>query len=522
MLGTVDMSLFPIFLWDQIEVNYGNAGLLNGAGAMGGAIVLHNNLQEDWKEKMEGMMAYEFASFDTYSAFAGLNWGKKAFYQKNKLFLKTAQNDFLYHLNNDVFKRKNQDFNQIHFVNENTLKFKDRSFLHIHIWYGHTNRKLHPLVLAKDNNEAQFDKTFKQVLAWEKRGRLYWKLQSAYAYDVLQYINHYQKINAPSKSHQFFQKAQVDYRISPILKTSHQLEHCYGMAKSENYNSDASQVKWSYRNLTIWKPSEDLQIDFLLRQDIINKMSSPFLPAVFINWRIGQNKNWAINYNIGRNYRYPTLNDLYWQPGGNPDLKTERSWTNEAGLSYTKERNKSKLKLEGKAGIFHTAIRDQIVWRPDTSIANVWRPQNIENTTSMGLESEGRIYKKWMNKSLMCSMNYAFVRSWEKGNRNRQLIYVPKHKLTLMQEFNYRTFSLFLSHYFTSKRFTSKENEALYGLTGFYVLDVQLTKNFVLKRDHLFRIRFNIQNSTNTSYSLVEWRPMPLRNFSVSLTYFMK
>lgn len=27
---------------------------------------------------------------------------------------------------------------------------------------------------------------------------------------------------------------------------------------------------------------------------------------------------------IARNYRYPTLNDLYFKPGGNPDLRPRK------------------------------------------------------------------------------------------------------------------------------------------------------------------------------------------------------
>ena len=35
---------------------------------------------------------------------------------------------------------------------------------------------------------------------------------------------------------------------------------------------------------------------------------------------------------IGRNYHIPSMNDLYWVPGGNPDLLAEDAWNGELGL----------------------------------------------------------------------------------------------------------------------------------------------------------------------------------------------
>ena len=37
-------------------------------------------------------------------------------------------------------------------------------------------------------------------------------------------------------------------------------------------------------------------------------------------------KGSEIEYHYGTGFRYPTFNDLYWQPGGNPDLEPEKSW----------------------------------------------------------------------------------------------------------------------------------------------------------------------------------------------------
>lgn len=42
---------------------------------------------------------------------------------------------------------------------------------------------------------------------------------------------------------------------------------------------------------------------------------------------------------ITRNYRFPTLNDLYFLPGGNPALNNESGFTYETGLSFSVDKD---------------------------------------------------------------------------------------------------------------------------------------------------------------------------------------
>lgn len=37
---------------------------------------------------------------------------------------------------------------------------------------------------------------------------------------------------------------------------------------------------------------------------------------------------------VSRNYRFPTLNDLYFLPGGNPNLRNEHGFSYDAGVSF--------------------------------------------------------------------------------------------------------------------------------------------------------------------------------------------
>lgn len=48
------------------------------------------------------------------------------------------------------------------------------------------------------------------------------------------------------------------------------------------------------------------------------------VPAFFADWLLSKRGNLVAKASVSRNFRFPTLNDLYFLPGGNPDLKNER------------------------------------------------------------------------------------------------------------------------------------------------------------------------------------------------------
>ena len=86
-----------------------------------------------------------------------------------------------------------------------------------------------------------------------------------------------------------------------------------------------------------------------------------------------------------RAFRMPTLNDRFWQPGGNPDLRPETAWSVDGGAVW------SGRGAHAEAGAFATWARDQIVWAPTSS--SFWAPNNVARTRSLGVEASVRALK---------------------------------------------------------------------------------------------------------------------------------
>ena len=70
--------------------------------------------------------------------------------------------------------------------------------------------------------------------------------------------------------------------------------------------------------------------NILYEEDIQNDFDSPFLYSMGIEQKF--NNNYTLSFNTSKNFRIPTFNDLYWQPGGNINLKPENSYQFEFDL----------------------------------------------------------------------------------------------------------------------------------------------------------------------------------------------
>ncbi|WP_412061645.1 TonB-dependent receptor plug domain-containing protein [Rubrivirga sp. IMCC45206] len=91
---------------------------------------------------------------------------------------------------------------------------------------------------------------------------------------------------------------------------------------------------------------------------------------------------WSLKATAARAFRMPTLNDRFWAPGGNPDLRPETALSADLGAVWAGPG------AQAEATVFATAARDQIVWAP--TAAGYWAPDNVARTRTVGVEASAR------------------------------------------------------------------------------------------------------------------------------------
>ncbi|MFC1483737.1 TonB-dependent receptor [Candidatus Neomarinimicrobiota bacterium] len=90
----------------------------------------------------------------------------------------------------------------------------------------------------------------------------------------------------------------------------------------------------------------------------------------------------VLKLSLGKAYRAPTHNDLFWPNLGNPDLKPEEGIAGEISYEYY-----FLPTLWTKAAVFRRVVDDMIAWVPSGS-TGLWQPTNINRLQLSGMEIE--------------------------------------------------------------------------------------------------------------------------------------
>ena len=126
-----------------------------------------------------------------------------------------------------------------------------------------------------------------------------------------------------------------------------------------------------------------INLNLMIRQDMIdNKFIAP-IPYLGFDLRLMKDDRLVLKGNVAGNYHHPSLNDLYWEPGGNPDLLPEKGYSYELGLQYRSVFAGNIL--ESGFTAYRSDIQDWIIWIP--SFRGYWEPQNIDRVLSQGIEA---------------------------------------------------------------------------------------------------------------------------------------
>jgi len=214
-----------------------------------------------------------------------------------------------------------------------------------------------------------------------------------------------------------------------------------------------------------------------------------------------------VRANAQRTYREPTLNELYYNPGGNSSLKPEQGWGEDAG--YTVKAKLNNFTVYHDLSVFNRDIHDWIIWLGGA----IWTPHNIDEVHSRGVETENRITYTIGNWQLHLGVNTSYVLSTtvasyiqNDGSIGKQIPYTPRYNGQLNVGCSYKRVSFNYNHTYTGYRFTTTD-ESEY-LLPYQTGNVQLMYNTSLK-GHALQFTGQCNNIWNEQYQVVAFRPMP-------------
>ena len=524
MLGQVDFSLLPAFLFDEVRVEYGSSSSLWGSGAVGGSIHLGNRLKPGMGSLLR--LSNNFGSFHSNVSGIVFQYSGKRWTCSTKAYISAAKNNFRFlgsALDSSApLQRQHAAYTQQGVLQDHVFYLNRHHVLKISYWLSSAYRQL-PGTSNEENPRTSQDDAVKRISVQHQfqKSRYRSDFKLAATSDALNYTD---------SSLSLFSKSRVNTILADhenVVQLTHKnwlhasWSASHAEAKGSSINGLARLSRLSILlgdQLRLCHSRMELLAN--VRADYFSTGQMPLTGTLAMNYNLHKKLKWLLS--AARSYRQPTLNEMFWQPGGNPDLKPETGYTAETGVEY--KQIFGDWLVEVTASAFHRITNDWILWLPSNN--NSSTPKNIQQVWSRGSDTKTTLCYAKHKWKLCLQLRSAYVlstvqqdRQPNSGSIGRQLIYTPRYSGNANLSLSYRNISLFYQQVYTGYRFMTSDNSSWLNpySTGTLRLNMAIDD-----KSGNFSLFAAIQNIGNESYTVVAGRPMPLRYYEAGLSVQIK
>ena len=556
MLGMVDFSTIPVYFTDNVSLLHGSGSLSEKSGALGGVVKLENST--DWQNKFSGRLLTGTGSYGTKDEFFQINGGNKKIQSQTRAYYNYSKNDYQFvnkfiadidpKTGNYLYptqRNENSQYENFGLLQELYSHPTEKSILIIRYWYQHNDRSLPRLLSNETGNAAninrQTENAHRPVAEWKYYGRK--GTLSLTSGANIQLLNYQLKtkvsgaldqlvINSDSRSASYLFKAIYNYQFSGdfsiVTGANTEINSVY--SKNSPMNGEPQDYDRQRQDHSAYVQlsksfNDKLSANLLVREDLIGGKFTPFIPSAGIEYHPFRDKGYFIKGNLARNYHQPTLNDLYYIPGGNPLLKPEEGIMADMGTGYSG--TNGNMTFHAALNGYYSRINNWIIWLPTPQ--GYWEPYNMKRVNASGIELNTGFSGKIYTIDYHVNGNYAFTqsinrddpRNWADESIGKQLPYIPKHSSNILINLSRSGYHITWLWTYYSERFTTTSNDKtskLDVLYPYFMNNLFLGKEIKLKRKKA-DIELKVFNLFNEEYRTVLQHPMPGRNYSLLIRY---
>ncbi|MCI5058172.1 MAG: TonB-dependent receptor [Flavobacteriales bacterium] len=518
LTGLSDLSLINTYFVDETKLSYGGASALWGSGAVGGAIHLRNSFQ--FGQGLSINSKYAIGSFSSESRNINLEWSGKKYVLGLGLSNNKAENDFEFQnpFTSDEKLRRLQHAGYMNNGLHGKAAFilSSKQLLSFNIWYQDFRRNL-PGTFSSERSEAtQRDQFLRLAAEWKNHfnDQTSLKTRAGYFNELVDYQDPLSNISSENRLHKIIFESEAQFRLSDRDILNPGFNNTVSIGVVDSYQGqellNETAIFAAYH-----RKGGKIHFNVSGRQGLLNGTMLPLVGHSDILYQPLQDVK--LRAKVSRDFRTPTLNDLYWEPGGNPDLRPESGYGLEAGLDFTKDFFKKSIELEYSGTLFSRLVNDWIIWYPNGVF---WSPQNIAKVWSRGVENRFSLNYKSKHTDIKSTIFTNYVLSTNRSANqsedifDRQLIYVPMYSASWRIDGNSNGFLYAGSVSYNGYRYTSSDNFEY--LDPFMLFNAEI--GYRLENDkYNAQVRFGVYNILDEDYILIRNRPMPGRNFKLTL-----
>jgi iron complex outermembrane receptor protein len=472
-----------------------------------------------------------YGSFNTLGSFLTVgNYGKK-FSFRVKAYRNSSDNDFEYEnlatIPHQKMKQRNADFVDYGVMPEMSV-LMGKSVISMSSWNQWNNRNLPPImpnvfnVNSEEWTRDNFSRNFVSFKTFWETGSL--QLKSAAFVENQRYFlltrnpvtdDTVTFINSENHALILHQIANLEQHLYQSWTLKAKLQWDNERVRSNNYIGEKRRNLMSAYTAISGEPFDCAQLNLTARYDWTDGKPMGLFPTATFSYQLPFYKAMSFTLGYSHNYRNPSLNDLYWYPGGNPDLLPENGRTVDLAVKYGLQKDAFKLDL--RTGGYFSNVKNWIQWMP--TAYRFWVPENVAKVFARGIENHIDAAFVKENWKVTLSGNYVFTvttdeseKAYLQGTNGKQLIYIPRHHANFFLNTQWKTWNLSYTVEVTGRRSTSYNAQEFfaYDLPSYVLHHVAIGKQ--IKK---FRIELRCNNLTDKDYQNVIWRAMPGRSFEV-------
>ena len=483
--GVIDLSLVPSVLLPKNGISSGaNAALGSESGMIGG-------LDLSWRASGKSFFTTAFgANSIGLRSFVVQNGGEFAGV-RYRSFIKTEQSDnaYPYTLGSNDFTMRGMEYSTLTVLQRYQGKV-GRVQWNTNIWYTEGTKNSRGSVLTAGNLNHLEDRSVRGLFAAQKRDvkatLFYGKEWQAYT-DTASFLN--------------LRDTNTYDQVSLRLAKDH---------KRYTSNVVASYVRGAgtSRNASLIQMNASHLQRFGEHISVLGKASywnETGFGGAQVNWT-GKNHLGNHHLTAGTFYRLPTINELYWTPGGNPDLLAERSY----GAKYSLAKKWEDVSLFVSTDQLY--FTNLIQWTP--GVNGFWSPENIEQAyTSTSSIIGSYHYGSWFNEVSLTHQYSRILEAVISGNEGTSLLYRPDFNAVYTIVYDAGAFNTQLRTHYVGQRHTLRDNSPLGTIPSELWMDLSVTTKILKK----LRLLATVHNVTGAQRNFFLNYPLPGRYYSLTL-----
>lgn len=528
--GLTDFSTLAVSLFDNIDIQY-SSSLKNTS--LSGSVNLDDNKPVFRRAfKMKSAIGYE--SLQNLSALTSALYSDQVVYNKTKIVVGKANNlySFFNEDKNEMQTTHHAKSLQFAAINDFAVNIRSKHILSVYSWLQHTQREIPANTFEQFSSKEESISTFKNIIEFKPKGNDYFSTTSTLAtlFDFYKYDDSaiHLKSNVNTITLPYSQTFNFKFNRNNHLYFKLMGRSSFILNQS---NNDLHNIGFNanYQRENILKR---IAIKATIQKEWSNVFSLPFVYSLSTNMKIKYGFDVYANYST--NYRMPTLNELYYNPGGNIDLKPEKSKNIESGFHYLKNYHQHTLNIS--SAFYKRKVDNWIAWYGNAILT----PHNIQQVESKGLEMNLNydvVLKKYQKPvggfdiiiaskypnftTFKSSILYAYTLSTTTESAipndysiGKQIPYVPRYQFKMSVGFQHKNIEAHFVQTYTGYRFvTTDESQYLkpYSTSNIWA-------NYYFRYQALkgsANLRFN--NILDVQYQSVVGRVMPGRNLSIGI-----